>query len=374
MNWSCIQSTACECDPRPTNILHHLGSFALDFFLRGVRYHEFTQSHPSQWLDLWKDLVHNYTNRRLTHIADRLPAIAGLAKLVHGHLHVRYLFGLWETKGFLEQLLWSSMTHADESKWSQYTSDSRLRLKADLAPSWSWPSSSAHLTIPYEEVSDPVEASETSSSTVLGGPKTRVWSLQSIVINLSTLNPFGTGTGTITLHSFLVPVEIHTQFSKGEVVRSLVYSRNRITSVIDVPLVLLRRFDQMRIWEIEDEDRSYTFDIWLKDSRIDYEDELEWYEGRELYFVFANVSQNDKSGKRKFNGLVLERLVVNELANKSYRRLGYGEGVFLKLDEAQPSIQSAPDYDPIQRTESCFTRATWEYWQELGKWSTIQLV
>ncbi|KAH7357549.1 heterokaryon incompatibility protein-domain-containing protein [Pyrenochaeta sp. MPI-SDFR-AT-0127] len=375
MNWSCIRSSACECDPQPTDTLHRSGLVALEFVLQGVRYHEFTRSHPSQWLNLWNGLVLNYTGRRLTHISDRLPAIAGLATLVHRHMQVRYLFGLWETQGFLEQLLWSSLTHADESEWSQYTSDSRLRLKADLAPSWSWPSSSAHLSIPYEDFSDPGDAPDTSSSTYLGGPRTRVWSLRSIVISLSTSNLFGTGTGTITLHSLLVPVKTHTQFSKGEVVRSLVYSRtDHITSAEDVPLVLLRRFDQMQIWEIEDEDRSYTFDIWRKDSRIDYEDKHEWYEGRKLYFIFANVSYNQRGAKRIFNGLLLERLGDNELAENSYRRLGYGEGVFLKLNEAQPNIRRAPDYDPIQDSEVNFTRASWEYWKDLGEWSTIRIV
>src|SRR5690554_2953493 len=138
INWSCVRTTVCECDPEPTEFLHQQNDLSLQSVLRGVRYHERMHLSRPEWLELWKVLVQDYTARHLTHITDRLPAIAGLATFVQQRLRVRYLFGLWETKGLLDQLLWSSLTHTDD-----FMAGSRHGLKGDLAPSWSWGSSSA---------------------------------------------------------------------------------------------------------------------------------------------------------------------------------------------------------------------------------------
>ncbi|KAH7075155.1 hypothetical protein FB567DRAFT_610726 [Paraphoma chrysanthemicola] len=370
INWSCIRSTACECDPVPTNTLHRSNLFVLEFILSGVRYHEFLRSEPSQWLDLWTGLVLEFTSRRLTQASDRLPAIAGLATLIQRHLKTRYLFGLWETPDFLEQLLWSSLTHADESTWAQYTRDSRLQLTTDLAPSWSWASSSAHVSIPHGDFSDTMEEVTSSRKSESGGIKTRVWALRSIAVSMNTSNLFGTGTGTLELHSLLVPVMIHTHKSNGESVRSLTYVvQNHSETPDQAPLVLLRQFDWLQRCNIEDADRRYHFDAWRTDSRIDYEDESNWYGKRALYFIFANVSAPQQGKATLFNGLVLEQLNCNDQGIIAYRRLGYGEGAFMKLEDAPPNSQRAPDVIPLRSLDESFTRATWEYWKQLGTWS-----
>ncbi|KAH7064320.1 heterokaryon incompatibility protein-domain-containing protein [Paraphoma chrysanthemicola] len=374
INWSCIRSTACECDPVPTDNLHHSNLFVLEFILSGVRHHEFLRSEPSQWLDLWTGLVLEFTGRRLTQAPDRLPAIAGLATLIQRHSKTRYLFGLWETRDILEQLLWSSLTHAGESTWAQYTRDSRLRLTTNLAPSWSWASSSAHVSIPHGDFSDTVEKVTSPRWSELGGIKTRVWALRSIAVNMNTSNPFGTGTGTLELHSLLVPVMIHTHKSNGESVWSLTYAQDRPESPDKVPLVLLRQFDWLQSCNIEDADGGYHFDAWRKDSRIDYEDESNWYGERNLYFIFANVSAQQQGKAKFFNGLVLEQLNCDDPTGIVFRRLGYGEGAFMKLEDAQPGSQRAPDVVPLQNINESFTRATWEYWKQLGMWSAIRLV
>jgi hypothetical protein len=41
-------------------------------------------------------MVEEYTQRKLTVGTDRLPAFAGVASEMQGHLGVRYFAGLWE--------------------------------------------------------------------------------------------------------------------------------------------------------------------------------------------------------------------------------------------------------------------------------------
>lgn len=370
INWSCVRTTACECDPEPTEIFHRQNDVSLQFVLRGVRFHERMHLPRAEWLDLWKGLVQNYTARRLTRITDRLPAIAGLATFVHQRLRIRYLFGLWETKGLLDQLLWSSLDHTDD-----FMAGSRLGLKDDLAPSWSWASSSATVSIPGEEPMDETEDDILNNARQGQGGKTRVWSLQSISINLSTANLFGPGTGKLTLHSLIVPISVHTTVYPGQVVKSLIHSPRRSNEwCSDLPLVLVREFEWIQTCDIEDKDRGFKFDSWRKDYRIDYEDETAWYKDRQLFFVFGNLSMNDDGQAHMFEGLVVEKLSGHDEGGNRLRRLGYGEGVFLKLDETRPDMRWALDLNPIETAETAFVRGTWECWKELGTWEMVDLV
>lgn len=53
---------------------------------------------PSAELALgrWEKIVELYTRRDLTQPTDKLPALSGLAAIVHEHLGSRYLAGLWK--------------------------------------------------------------------------------------------------------------------------------------------------------------------------------------------------------------------------------------------------------------------------------------
>ncbi|PMD32736.1 HET-domain-containing protein [Hyaloscypha variabilis F] len=101
----------------------------------------------------WQHIVESYTCRCLTRDEDTLPALSGLAKLLQGRLHDRYLAGLWR-RDIHKQLLWSILP----STWSFTTEEFELlqrlpddkinqlylpyrpRRTADQAPSWSWAS------------------------------------------------------------------------------------------------------------------------------------------------------------------------------------------------------------------------------------------
>ncbi|PVH94712.1 HET-domain-containing protein, partial [Periconia macrospinosa] len=111
IHWTCTSHSACECDPK-------------------LKKDDSRRRSSEDWALLWCRLVREYTCRRLTHITDRLPAIAGLAARFQVHLDVPYLYGLWYNSGLLEQLLWFC------SHPMQLTSANQLN--AAYAPSWSW--------------------------------------------------------------------------------------------------------------------------------------------------------------------------------------------------------------------------------------------
>ena len=84
----------------------------------------------AQSVDLWHTLVENYTQRRLTNSADRLPAIRGLATKFKDCLDGAYLSGIWSKSMYLG-LLWA--VSAEGSVPAKTTSD-----RNTAAPSWSW--------------------------------------------------------------------------------------------------------------------------------------------------------------------------------------------------------------------------------------------
>jgi hypothetical protein len=102
----------------------------------------------------WQHIVESYTSRCLTFDRDTLPALSGIAKLLQGRLHDRYLAGLWR-RDIHKQLLWSrrpstSSFTAEEFALLQSLPDDginqlylpyRPRRTAEYAaPSWSWAS------------------------------------------------------------------------------------------------------------------------------------------------------------------------------------------------------------------------------------------
>lgn len=77
----------------------------------------------------WTSVLHEYTARKLTYVADNLPAISGLAKEMEKHLQDSYVAGLWR-KNILEDILW----------YTTVTTGGVERAKVYTAPSWSWAS------------------------------------------------------------------------------------------------------------------------------------------------------------------------------------------------------------------------------------------
>ncbi|KAF1997096.1 HET-domain-containing protein, partial [Amniculicola lignicola CBS 123094] len=76
MAWSCLSHTGCECDPVLTT-----------------------------WMQIWKELVMEFSKRDLTKQQDRLPALAGLAAAFQRKVKDQYLAGLWRNE-LATQLIW----------------------------------------------------------------------------------------------------------------------------------------------------------------------------------------------------------------------------------------------------------------------------
>jgi hypothetical protein len=81
-------------------------------------------------LDLWDSLVTMYSDKQVTLSQDRLPALAGLARLFHKVLQDDYMSGMWR-KGFPESMTWHQRGLRIPSRRSQ---------PEYIAPSWSWAS------------------------------------------------------------------------------------------------------------------------------------------------------------------------------------------------------------------------------------------
>ena len=81
-------------------------------------------------LDLWADMVENFSNRAFTVPSDRPRALAGLVEIIRRKVSDDYLSGHWKSQLPIS-LLWISSTDLN---------DQRVEIieHVELAPSWSW--------------------------------------------------------------------------------------------------------------------------------------------------------------------------------------------------------------------------------------------
>ncbi|KAF1970944.1 HET-domain-containing protein [Bimuria novae-zelandiae CBS 107.79] len=82
-------------------------------------------------VQLWSDIVEDYSKRKLTFDKDRLVAISGLARILASVYGTEYVAGMW-VKDLIRLLIW----HKDVSE----PLSSRDSQAAYRAPSWSWAS------------------------------------------------------------------------------------------------------------------------------------------------------------------------------------------------------------------------------------------
>ncbi|KAH6625589.1 heterokaryon incompatibility protein-domain-containing protein [Boeremia exigua] len=336
ISWSCVRSTACECRPELLNIIH--SENYKSHLLQTIAYLRSSGANRSQWLEKWHSFVGDYCTRKFSDVRDRLPAIAGVAIKMQGEINCRYLFGFWDNETFLDRLIW----HCNKAPKHESSFDPRHFPPCDYAPTWSWASCSV------------------SSEPGWLAPKlryTNVWILESMKIDLSTSNPFGPGRGALHLHSLIVPVtrdfKDSRQIRYSGPMKDTITSRSESKIASRVAVMLLR---------------NSGFE--LNDSRIDYVHTSDWYQGKELSFIFGKIDDKTKSGE--FVGLLLERLEGAERGLHRYRRLGLIVGSFARPSEVQ--VGTSWEIEKRTRSEIIFVKPTWEYWQKLGKWETIVLV
>lgn len=120
--WSCYGQQRCEC--RLIAGASSSGTFRRLLASKGSSYDLLLE---------WPKLVSQFTAKGLTFAKDRLPAISGLATLMHQHTLSRYMCGLWS--GDMDySLLWMS-----DHERAKDTPIQRMPDKP-YAPSWSWAS------------------------------------------------------------------------------------------------------------------------------------------------------------------------------------------------------------------------------------------
>ena len=119
VRWACPQMKACECLPeghmRQSWLSHNEGVIDKELY------------------EAWSEIVARFSERKLTHAKDKLPALAGIANEMSTLNKSEYLAGLW--KGNLRRdLAW--FVPANNVRAPRHTT----KRPADRAPTWSWAS------------------------------------------------------------------------------------------------------------------------------------------------------------------------------------------------------------------------------------------
>jgi hypothetical protein len=95
----------------------------------------------------WRNIVEYYGLCRLTFEKDKLPAISGIAWLLHKRYNIKYMAGLW-LESIHTDLLWSTARAQHEDVWtiSEQLANAGLNESTFVLPTWSWISATTRLT------------------------------------------------------------------------------------------------------------------------------------------------------------------------------------------------------------------------------------
>ncbi|KAK8211808.1 heterokaryon incompatibility protein-domain-containing protein [Phyllosticta capitalensis] len=144
LSWECREKLVCECDylmTQPSSSLKLTRSFWPTFDDRSDP-ESSSVSTTSDVFDTseglknvvktWHNVVEKYSQLSLSKASDRLPAIAGVAKVMQTFRRDdEYLAGLWRSSLF-EDLIWETRL------WGPLDPREGLSRDTSLAPSWSW--------------------------------------------------------------------------------------------------------------------------------------------------------------------------------------------------------------------------------------------
>ncbi|KAJ4108707.1 hypothetical protein NW768_012184 [Fusarium equiseti] len=123
--WECIECLKCECMEIEDEDLEENSRITAGM----VRNAQFTRTKaygaPEDLHKRWLYLISRYKGLVLTHDADRLPALSGLARLWQSRGAGQYLAGIWRDH-LPESLLWYNEERTSCKRWDGY-----------MAPSWS---------------------------------------------------------------------------------------------------------------------------------------------------------------------------------------------------------------------------------------------
>lgn len=142
MFFECHESEACETFPGK-----------LPVFLERRLVNRFKGVYPStdqsptaraiSFLKSWQKIVHAYMECDLTYTSDKTIALSGVAEEFRSIGNDMYLAGLWKNCFFIDQLLWI-VKHSNK----QLNGQPSARPSVYRAPSWSWLSMDAQVSVP----------------------------------------------------------------------------------------------------------------------------------------------------------------------------------------------------------------------------------
>jgi hypothetical protein len=146
MFWQCYGAAACEAYPECIPGEVPAGNISRNDILDILAHVQGDSSRGTKELalQLWSQVVKQYTTCKLSNPRDKLVAVAGIARVVQKAIRDEYCAGLW-VQSLPTQLLW--LSGSDELQPQTYR-----------APSWSWTSVDTVVTsghyeeTPYEDI------------------------------------------------------------------------------------------------------------------------------------------------------------------------------------------------------------------------------
>jgi hypothetical protein len=127
LQWECATEASCECgrlEERETESVKKKYSNAISSGSVADLHAE------------WREIVSNYSSKRLTYASDRLPALSGMARQFQHFMSGKYIAGIWDTSLTID-LLWYAPIPAPSR-----TTNGRV-------PTWSWASLEAEDGVDY---------------------------------------------------------------------------------------------------------------------------------------------------------------------------------------------------------------------------------
>ncbi|GAW25949.1 putative heterokaryon incompatibility protein [Rosellinia necatrix] len=141
--WSCLSASSCEChiiDELPEDVKRFCFNPTYSITVAKQMYRE------------WHNTVREYTMRALRYSSDRLPAIAGVARVVQDLTESAYIAGLWKGN-LVHDLTW------EVAELGEVEARSSVARSADyLGPTFSWVSVDRHVN--YEWTNRWVKATQ----------------------------------------------------------------------------------------------------------------------------------------------------------------------------------------------------------------------
>ena len=142
MFFECHESEACETFPGQLPIF-----FERRLVNRFKGVYPSTDQSPAartiSFLKSWQKIIHAYMECDLTYASDKMIALSGVAEEFRSMSHDMYLAGLWKNCFFTEQLLWIARHNS-----KQVSGQPSVRPSVYRAPSWSWLSIDAEVSLP----------------------------------------------------------------------------------------------------------------------------------------------------------------------------------------------------------------------------------